>query len=72
MPMRKKHYVAIAKVIAGEMERPVDNSPLEARLISALESKRSIIAHSLALTFKSDNPSFDSRRFIEACNLRKG
>lgn len=57
--LSKKHYVAVAKIIAAQCPTSV-----EAR--QAIEQ----VANDLASYFQEDNPSFDSGRFEEACKKK--
>ena len=53
--MTRKHYVAIAEIIAYRLCAK-DNHPHE-------------IAKRLADYFKRDNPKFDRERFLTACGI---
>lgn len=55
--MSKKDYVLIAGVVA--------NTP------RVEETSRSLIAAALADAFASDNPNFDRKRFIAACDVKE-
>jgi len=75
MALSRKHYEAIANVIADEIELPkvkngvVVDTDTEADLIKALEAKRAIIAQQLASIFAKDSPEFNRERFLQACDL---
>ena len=62
----RKLYIAIAKVFSEELK---EIAPLG----TAIERRNSIeqLATGLAVVLKSDNPSFDRTKFLEACGVNK-
>lgn len=68
--MTKKDYIAIAAVIAGEREKMgALSDDVDGAVYRALEAKRAVLAHVLAITFKADNPRFDRDKFLKACDV---
>jgi len=55
--MTKKNYIAIARLIASNTE---NDSIVKSRFVANLSSY-----------LRSDNPRFNSNKFIEACNESK-
>lgn len=63
--MTKKHYIAIAAIIAaGEPLHGKDEKETK-----ALQAYREIIAGELADYFATDNPRFNRTRFLQACGI---
>ena len=60
--MSRKHYIAIAKVFAGDYA--CCKSDDERRVVVGL-------ALSLSDIFRQDNPRFDRIKFLKACGLSK-
>lgn len=58
MAMSRKHYEAIARILADSMA----DTQVDARSVAG-------VARELADYFKSDNPSFRYDTFFEACEL---
>lgn len=61
--MTRKHFVAVAAIIKAQVE--ATTSP------EAQASLRAV-AVELAREFRSENPRFDSFRFITACGVKLG
>ena len=62
--MTKKHFEAIASVLAGEIALAANRGdPEQFRAVNN-------ICRSLADLFKQDNARFDRERFYTACGLR--
>ena len=59
MTMTKKHFIAIAAILNGEL-RDFGFSESQSGAIHS-------IAHELADYFQTINPNFDKERFITAC-----
>ena len=55
--MSRKDYVALAKIVADSSERFVDKSAMLG------------LATDIAKYLKQDNSSFDTQRFLKACNV---
>ena len=72
--MTRKDYVLIADTIAGFM-RDIVNEQFDAlsdrgkAILSGERVAVQTIAHRLADQLRQDNPSFDRKRFIDACQL---
>ena len=60
MPLTKKYYKLIAKVIKDNTSQTEDNNTL---IID-----RDNFINDLAIEFKADNHLFNRDKFIEACN----
>lgn len=58
--MSRKHYVAVAAILAGE--RALSTTDAERRRLDN-------ITRSLADVFKRDNGRFDRSRFYDACGI---
>lgn len=58
--MSKKHFIAITEVIRKQIEAAVTNTAY-----SAAEA----IARDFARIVASDNPRFDTQRFLRACGI---
>lgn len=56
MAMSKKHYIAIAKIIANAQRQ------------NTVEQALDHVTEDLADMFKCDNAAFNRAKFIEACN----
>lgn len=61
MPMSKKHYIAVAAILASHSEIATYGAKFVH--ISAT------IAHELADYFAKDNPNFNRSRFLTACGI---
>lgn len=66
MGLSKKNYIAIAKIIDAE-HLPGFRPEARHKVDSLLDS----LVSALARYFESDNPSFDTTRFVVACNARR-
>jgi len=72
--MTRKDYVLIADTIAGFM-RDIASEQFDAlsdsgkAILTGERKAAQTIAHRLAEQLRQDNPSFDRKRFIDACQL---
>jgi hypothetical protein len=68
MSLSRKHYCAVAAIIANECER----APKQATEIFARGriAGASNVAADIADYFASDNPQFDRARFLAACKVQ--
>jgi hypothetical protein len=53
--MTRKDYVAVSEILAGYSQAMIDNFWWED------------LVNDFALMFEADNPNFDRKRFIQAC-----
>jgi len=66
--MTKKHFIEIAAILKDEREDYLrDMNDYDTSVFNPVERT----AKRLATTFKSINPNFDRRRFLEACGIRE-
>lgn len=64
--MTKKHFEAIAKILAETMSRETnDGSYPDETAIRTI----TFIANRIANVCESDNPNFDRARFLRACGV---
>lgn len=69
MTMSRKHYEAVAEMIAEVVaDTPAHSDPEGFIATGRMQATRSI-ARGLASMFGEDNPRFDRQRFLDACGL---
>jgi hypothetical protein len=66
MPLSRKHYCAVAAIIA---ERTYHNAQ-DPTYAEGWHAATSSVAHELAHMFASDNPQFDRAKFLAACKVQ--
>ena len=65
--MSKKHYVAIAEIIRQERETVESDD----KILCGMENTSRALAWNLANYFASENPRFDTVRFLKACGIEE-
>jgi hypothetical protein len=67
MALRKKHYVSIAAILAGQREQATPKNREDEIAKTCINSTLDLIAFGLADYFAAENPEFQRSRFIDAC-----
>jgi len=67
--MTKKHFIAIAGILADIPNLDDREIALTSKEIEIAQSVKTIIAKDLADYFKTDNDLFDRERFLTACKV---